>query len=118
MIGSHTDLECTCGWSSIACFPKIHAMMNEDALERALEKQDVRAMDAYYELRLWDRKFRYMDYSNRDYINRVYVNHTRRIKYKNTLHTVSRTNIKNQKPYDTKDSQVVPHSILIRPIEA
>ena len=107
--GSHTDLECTCGWSSIACFPKIHAMMNKDEhkclvalgartkessnlkARRALEKQDVRAMvDAYYELRLWDRTFRYEDYIKRDHLNRVYVNHTRRIKYKNTLHAVSR----------------------------
>ena len=35
----------------------------------------------------------------------------------NRKHKPSHTS-ETKKPYDTKDSQVVPHSILIRPIEA
>ena len=106
--GKHTELTCTCvdGWCQELCFPKIHVMMNEDEhkcklavgvrtkediklkAREAFEKQDVRAMvDAYYELRLWDGMFRYVNSKQIERDNPFAIP----VKYENKLHVVSGT---------------------------
>ena len=106
--GTHTELTCTCvdGWCQELCLPKIHVMMNEDAhkcllavgvrtkediklkAREAFEKQDVRAMvDAYYELRLWDGMFRYVNSKQIERDNPFAIP----VKYENKLHVVSGT---------------------------